>query len=415
MLGIGICKKEELNTKSIGCVFSANEIEFVNSIDEKMRSLTMQKISAVKKALKDLFEIEENQFNLIDVKFENNTVKISVNDDLLKKQCYCRDISVKTEGDIVVCVLNNNDNKRNLFLKATKKANSYDENTINTSLAKNIFPKRTHNSHKGDYGKVFVVGSSCGLSGAALFAADACVKCGSGLVSLGCPRSMNNIFETYMREIMTLPLPENEGKLSKKSLATILEKCNTSDVLLLGCGMGISDDTVSLVSDIISEVKIPIVIDADGINALSKNINVLKKHNQPIVITPHFMEFARLTGRSIGYISENAVKCAVEFSKEYNVTTVLKSHNTVVSDENGNYKVNMLGNSGMATGGSGDVLAGAVASFIGQKLSCFDASLFGVFVHSLAGDMSMHEFGMHSMTPTDILNNIPYALKYLGG
>lgn len=326
------------------------------------------------------------------------------------------DVSISHDGAAAVsCVNLTIDGKMHSFEKCVKKADTDEEGIISLKLAKNLLPKRKPDSHKGDYGKAFIVAGSKGLTGAGFFSSEACLKCGSGLITLGCPDSLDTVFEILLKEVMTLPLSDKNGILTKECINAIIDKCEKSDVLLIGCGLSNNPDTQKIVCDVVKNVKIPKVIDADGINALSANIDILNEHEGEVVLTPHFMEFSRISGFSLDKIKENPEKCALLFAKKYNVTLVLKSHNTVVVSPDGKCFKNVLGNPGMATGGSGDVLAGAIVSFIGQKLGAFDASCLGVFVHSLAGDIAALDKGFCALTPSDILDNIPYAIKYMGG
>jgi NAD(P)H-hydrate epimerase len=371
-----------------------------------------REIISIKRACQDAWS-GKLSFDNINVDFNGDEYKIDL------PPCYGKyNTSLKITYDtnfVVSCVCFEINEKKELFNKAIKQAKVYNNNFMSTSDIMSILPVRNNKSHKGTYGRCFVVGGSTGLTGAAFFCSTACLKCGSGLVSLGCPKSLNLIFETMLKEVMTIPLSDYNGVLCKDSCEEIITKANKSDVLVYGCGMSINDDINEITKSVIKNVDVPIIIDADGINSLSKNINVLKEHKQPIILTPHFMEFSRLTGKDILEIEKEPIKIALDFAMQYNVTVVLKSECTVIALPNGNFSLNPLGNPGMATGGSGDVLAGAVASFVGQGICIENATKLGVFVHSLAGDMSAIEKGMYSMTPCDILENITYALKYLGG
>lgn len=390
-IGTGICRYNENNVSA-----KINECE---------------KIS-IKRACVDAWGTILS-FDEIDIKVEGDKYEICLPPEYNKY-----DISLKITHDadfVVSCVCFKTKEKKNIFEKAISKVKIDNNKFMSTSYIKNILPVRKKKSHKGDYGKCFVVGGSKGLTGAAYFCSTACLKCGSGLVSLGCPESLNSIFEIMLKEVMTLPLNDNGGVLNRSAIDTILTKANDSDVLLYGCGMSVNDDINEITKSVIKNVCIPIIVDADGINSLSKNIDILKEHKQPIIITPHFMEFSRLTGKDISLIDKDPVKNALDFAKRYNVTVILKSECTVIAFPDGDFALNPLGNPGMATGGSGDVLAGAIASFVGQGICIKDAVKLGVFIHSLAGDMSAIEKGVYSLTPSDILDNITYALKYLGG
>ncbi|MBE7054223.1 MAG: NAD(P)H-hydrate dehydratase [Ruminococcaceae bacterium] len=318
---------------------------------------------------------------------------------------------IEKNETLISCVCFDVDEKKFLYKKVILSKQDDNNFVMSTNYMKSVFPKRYPKSHKGTYGKCFVVAGSKMLTGAAHFAANACVKCGSGLVSLGYPSSLHNVFESLTKEVMTLPLEDIDGTFSKECIGKIFTKCKNSDVLIYGCGIGTNEDIDYITKSIIDNVEIPIVIDADGINSLSRNIDVLKNHKQQLILTPHFMEFSRLTNIPISKIEENPIQYALDFSKKYNVVLVLKSEKTIVVSCDKPVWINPLGNPGMATGGTGDVLAGVIASFVGQGLSCYNAAVLGTFMHSLSGDMSSLEKGMHSMTPSDILDNLPYAIK----
>lgn len=389
----------KLNSDTISGMFSAKEA-FFKALGTGIRNLGFKDVSVKKNALgKPFFAFSDRALSLLS--------------SMGVERC---DVSITHDGGLAVSCVNLHKNDKIIaFENAISHAEVDEKNIMSTKMIKQLIPQRPRVSHKGTYGKCFVLAGSKGLTGAAFFSAQSCIKCGSGLVTLGCAQSLNSVFEVLLKEVMTFPLDDSNGVISYSSIEKVLKKCESSDVLLAGCGLSLCDDIKRIMYDIVDKVKIPIVIDADGINAVSANIDVLKKHKQHIVITPHFMEFSRLSGLSIEKISENPKKCALEFAKEYNVTVILKSENTLVVAPDGRCFKNTLGNPGMATGGTGDVLAGAVASFIGQGLSVFDASLLAVFIHSLAGDMAAFDKGFYGLTPSDILDNIPYALKYLGG
>ena len=301
------------------------------------------------------------------------------------------------------------------FISAAQKSDVDSENIISLKMAKNLLPKRAENSHKGTFGRAFAVAGSTGFTGAARLACEAILKTGSGLITLGTPKSLNNIFEITLKEVMTYPLCDDGGILTKDAFCDILKFTQKSNVCLIGCGMSVTGGTRYIVENMVKQCEKPLVIDADGINALALNINILKSHRQEIVLTPHIAEFARLVGMNLDFVIENAESLAVEFAKKYNVCVVLKSHRTKVIFKNGKVFENILGNSGMATGGTGDVLAGVITSFVCQGISTENAALLGVYVHSLAADAAALKFGEYGLTPTDIINTLACALKFLGG
>lgn len=335
--------------------------------------------------------------------------------DLLCRMCVKSvELSISHDGGIAVAVVVINQSKyASAFLKAVKKTDTYDENIISYNTVKNSFPQRHSDTHKGDFGKVFVVAGSKGLTGAGILASKSAVKSGAGLVTLGCSESLNSIFETALYEVMTYPVKDVKGVVSFESAQMLVDKANKSDVLVIGCGLGNSDDVSKLIEHVLKNVKVPIVIDADGINALSGNINILSDVSSPVVLTPHIMEFSRISGITTEEINADRAKAASDFAVKWGVTVVLKSHRTVIADKYGNVCTNLLGNSGMSTGGSGDVLAGVIGSFIGQGIE--NPVKSAVYVHSLAGDLAAEEKGEYGLTPSDIVEYIPYAIDCLIG
>lgn len=318
-------------------------------------------------------------------------------------------------GMAAAVVIIENDENYQRFVAASQKSDTDKEGIISLKTARKILPVRNENSHKGTFGRLFAIAGSTGFTGAARLACEAALKAGSGLITLGVPKSLNSIFEVTLKEVMTYPLCDNDGILSKNAFGKIEEFLKKCDVCLLGCGMSDTDDTRYITEEVIKTCEKPLIIDADGINALSANINVLTNHRQSIVLTPHPAEFARLAHKDLDCVLKNGEALAVDFAKKYDVTVVLKSHRTKVVLPDGRVFSNVLGNSGMATGGSGDVLAGIIASFAGQGIDVCSAAVLGVYIHSLAADMAALKLGEYSLTPTDIVDTLAYALKYLGG
>ncbi len=278
---------------------------------------------------------------------------------------------------------------------------------------KNLLPRRKSDAHKGDFGRVFILGASKGMTGAVCLSAMGALRCGCGLLNVGVPECVYSVVATKLTEAMTMGYSDYNGKFSLENSQDIIERINFSDVTGFGMGFGQSEDSNKLVYDIIESAEKPLVIDADGINAVSENIDILKKLKVKAVITPHPMEMSRLTGKSISKIQEDRLSTVLCFSKKYNVVTVLKGEHTVVADTDGKYYINETGNPGMATGGSGDVLTGMIASFIGQGLSQYDSAVLSVYLHGRAGDLAAEELGEHSVIASDILDKIPLALKEL--
>ena len=321
-------------------------------------------------------------------------------------------VSISHDGGVAVAVVSAKvDEAFETARQCAEKTDIEDDGIINLDFVKNSIPKRKSNTHKGDYGKIFIVAGSTGLTGAGILASKGALFSGGGLITLGCPKSLNPIFETALAEVMSYPLAENDGILSEKSADTIVEKANASSILCFGSGLSNTKGIHSILKKILREVNVPVVIDADGINALSRNINILKYAKSEIVLTPHIKEFSRLCGLAVDEILKNPSKYASEFATKWGVTVVLKSCETVVALKDGTVRKNILGNPGMATGGTGDVLAGVVASFIAQNIP--NPVECAVYVHSLSADILAKEVGEYGVTPTKIAEKTAVAINYL--
>lgn len=283
---------------------------------------------------------------------------------------------------------------------------------------KRVF-RRKRDSHKGDYGHVFVLAGSVGLTGAAYLTSQGALLSGSGLVTLGIPKSLNAVMAKKLVEVMTKPLPETRTQsLAKKAFPEIKKISEKIDVFAIGPGLSRNKETQTVVRKVVSSINRPMVIDADGLNALVGHLNILPPtgdRRPATILTPHSGEMGRLIGKSSAYVQKNRKKVAKDFAGKYNVALVLKGHRTVVADPKGKIYINNTGNPGMASGGAGDVLTGIIASFLGQGLSAFDAARLGVYVHGLAGDIAAREKGQLSLTATDLLNKLPEALKKMPG
>jgi len=271
--------------------------------------------------------------------------------------------------------------------------------------------RRKTDSHKNDYGHILVLAGSEGLTGAACLSSMAALRSGAGVVTLGIPKSLNSIMEAKTTEVMTKPLSETSQKslslLAKKEILKLIPKI---DCIALGPGLSVNAQTKKLVRELVAGIKKPMVVDADGLNALVGNLKIFKKGLDRI-FTPHPGELARLLGVSSQAIQKNRKNIAISFAKKYNTVIVLKGNNTVVASYDGKTYVNKTGNSGMATAGSGDVLTGIVAAFLAQGLSCFDAAKYAVYAHGLSGDIAAKNKTQLGLIATDILDSIPAAIK----
>lgn len=276
----------------------------------------------------------------------------------------------------------------------------------------NIFI-RPDDAHKGTLGSLLCICGSYGMAGAAMMAGKSALRCGVGLLKLAIVKSIYPICATNILESVFLPLEEKNGKISKSNIPFLLEQCNNSSAVLIGCGLAVCEDTKEVVFSIIENCEKPLIIDADALNCISENIEILKKAKSKIIITPHPAEMGRLINLSAKEVNLNREKIAVDFSKEYNLVTVLKGANTVIANEKGDYYINPTGNSGMATGGSGDVLAGIISSMVAQGGDTFGCAVSGVYIHGLAGDITAKKLGKISMLPTDVIENISNAYNII--
>ena len=286
---------------------------------------------------------------------------------------------------------------------------------IDKSLVNSGIVKRTQESNKGTYGSLLTICSSYSMAGASILAGKGALRCGIGLLKMAVPKSIYPIVASAIYESVYYPVSENEsGTHNKYETPFLLEKSKESNAVLIGCGMQNNRDTYFIVNSFLEKCTVPIVLDADALNAICSNLDALKLAKVPVVITPHPKEMARLLKISVADVQSNREQVAVNFAREYNVYVVLKGHNTVVASPNGDVFVNTTGNAGMATGGSGDVLAGMISSLLAQNpkkpLECACA---GVYLHGMAGDIAKVKFGEISMLPTDLINCIPKAFSNL--
>ena len=281
--------------------------------------------------------------------------------------------------------------------------------TMDKHFAAAALPKRKINGHKGDFGKLLVVGGAVGYTGAPYLTASAAVRTGCGLVFLGVPESIWAVEAAKCSYAMPFPLPEYHGMLSDKALQNVEEKLVTCDVLALGPGLGRSPKTTRLVLELLRRTEKSVVLDAHGINALAGHIDVLDARKGRItILTPHDGEFARIGG---DLSDGDRVGAARKFAMEHGCVLVLKGHRTVIASPIGNVLVNTTGNSGLAKGGSGDVLTGMIASLLAQGAGAMQAAGCGVWLHGRAGDLAAKVLTEYAMTPEDVIRYLPGAIK----
>ncbi|NLM13535.1 MAG: NAD(P)H-hydrate dehydratase [Epulopiscium sp.] len=274
-----------------------------------------------------------------------------------------------------------------------------------------FIPSRFPRSNKGTYGRVQVLAGSKGMTGAAALTCTGAFKIGAGLVSLGIPRSINDILQTKLTEVITIPIREKDGKLCRESFEDIKPYLEKATVIAVGPGIGQGPQIIEFMELLIKNIRIPLVVDADGINAIAKNIEMLRNLKVPVVLTPHPGEMGRLIHKSTEEVLANPIGIVREFCHKWNVILVLKDAKTIIGDPDGQIYINTTGNPGMATAGSGDVLTGIIAGLIGQGLNPYKAAVLGAFIHGKAGDLAASELGQHGMLAGDICNYVPKAMK----
>ncbi|MCF8008362.1 MAG: NAD(P)H-hydrate dehydratase [Halanaerobiales bacterium] len=282
--------------------------------------------------------------------------------------------------------------------------NKYNHFTLNKREAFQLLPKRSKTGHKGNFGKVLVVGGNIGYEGAPVLTAKSALKTGSGLVKIVTDQETRKIISNSSLEIIT--------EVLKTDLIT--DNVNKYNVVALGVGLGVSEEKKKMISQLIKKCQVPLIIDADGINNLK--LSLLKDNdNSNLILTPHPGEFSNLIGKSITEIEKNRVTYARQFALKYKITLVLKGATSIVALSNGELFLNRTGNDGMATAGSGDVLTGIISSLCGQNISVKNSAVLGTYLHGLAGDIAKEKFGNYSLTAQDILDNISSAILKISG
>ena len=275
-----------------------------------------------------------------------------------------------------------------------------------------LLPPRSQDAHKGIMGHVFILAGSLGLTGASVLSALGALRSGAGLVTLGIPKSLNAIVAVKLTEAMTLPLPETSRQtLSLKAEREILNFSKRVNVVALGPGLSRNKATVDLIKHLIKKINVPLVIDADGINALSGEPKILLQRKAATIITPHPGEMSRLINFSIEGIQANRRQIAKKVASQFKTVVILKGRNTVVAAPEGETFINPTGGAGMASGGMGDVLTGVVASFLAQGLSPMSASKLAAYVHGLAADWLVKEKGLRGIIASDVVDKLPLVLK----
>ena len=395
MIGIDLVSIKKLNSKAnIRNLFTHYELSYAQAKPKQSQSLAG--IFAAKEAVVKAYSLK-----LYDILRKNIEI-IHINGKIVafyKQRALDADISISHDGDYAVAACISN----------SCISNSKEIANIDPKM-KEIFPKREKNSHKGDYGKIAIIGGSEGMAGSVYMASLAAMRAGAGLTYIIAPKSISEILQIKANEQIVLPVSSDNFYYDKEIKNQVLEAIKDKDVLALGPGMGKGDSLPKLIDQIIRNTDAGIVIDADGLNALSQDLSILGTKNN-IILTPHLKEFERLSGIGIDEINQNREEIAKHFAKKHGIILVLKSENTLVTDGDKIY-TNKIGNPGMATAGSGDVLCGIIAALL-KRLSPFEAAILGIYLHSLAGDIAKDKLGEDSLLATDIIDSIPQAIKLL--
>lgn len=383
-MGIDIVKVDRVGElylkykdKFLNKVFNEEEIKYLEK--KNFRAQSIAGMYATKEAVSKALNTGIGQTSFKDIKIfhKNNSPYAQVDDNLFK-------ISISHDGGFAISVA--------LF-----------ESKLGDNLFKGTLGKREKDAHKGTYGKVGIIAGSKGMCGSAYLCSNSAFKTGSGLVY--------NIVSENILDIMSIKFIEPIVK-SFEYDRDMLEFLKGLDAVAIGPGIGLTSSNENMLSEVL-EIDKPMVVDADGLTLLSKNISLLKSRTPyTTVLTPHLGEFSRLIKKDILEIEEQREKLAVEFARECKCTLLLKGNNTIVTNGEDTY-INNTGNPGMATAGSGDVLTGIVVSLLGRGFKTYRAASVGCYIHGLAGDYARDKVGEESMVASDILNNISSAIEQI--
>lgn len=289
---------------------------------------------------------------------------------------------------------------------------TYAMRTTDEFLEKHPLKQTKKSAHKGTNGTLLSICGSYGMAGAAVLSGEAALRSGVGILKVALPEKIYPIAAVKLTEAVFMPLEQSaHGLISINSFDSLqFEIMSNCTAILMGCGLGQGDDIAELVGAIISVTTKPMVLDADGINAITADPTILRTAMAPVIITPHPGEMARLTGKTTIEVQKSRYRTARDFASEYGVTVVLKGANTIIALPDGNVYVNLTGNNGMAKGGSGDVLAGMMASFLSQGMNPDEAAISAVYYHGVLGDKCLEKFSARTMLPGDMIKEIQNVL-----
>ncbi|MCK5912704.1 MAG: NAD(P)H-hydrate dehydratase, partial [Desulfuromusa sp.] len=277
-----------------------------------------------------------------------------------------------------------------------------------------LLPDRSVVGHKGKFGHLLVVAGSPGKTGAAALAGNGAIRSGCGLVTVATPAAVHDIIEVKLTEAMSYPLADQDGLLSMDALLPIERLLVDRQALAIGPGLGQSSALAELIKILVSSVAVPMVIDADGLNLLAENLECLQKRSgQPLILTPHPGEMARLTGLSVTEVEANRFEVAQQFATKYGVVLLLKGARTLIAAPDGCVNINSTGNDGLASGGSGDVLTGLIGGLLAQGMDSFSAATLGAWLHGRAAELVADLQGTAGMAASDLLLQLPIARQQL--
>lgn len=275
-----------------------------------------------------------------------------------------------------------------------------------------LLPARDPQANKGNFGKLLLIAGRAGMGGAAMMATLAALRCGCGLTTLASAQSTVTACFPHLMEAMTLPLEEtDDGAVSARNIPLLIQRLHQSTACVVGCGLGTGSSVTELVTALIQESTIPLVLDADGINALSGDINIVQTAKAPVILTPHPKEFSRICGKSVAQIEADREEAASSFARAYSVILVLKGHETLTALPDGTLYRNTTGNAAMAKGGSGDVLAGMIGSFLAQGFAPDCAARLAVCLHGAAGEDCAARLSEYSVLARDLIDALPVLLR----
>ena len=387
MIGIDICSISRFSNmknldKFLKRYFTNEEIDYI--LKTGNRDETIAGIFSLKEAFVKAIGTGFGNISPIDVEIIHNfsgKPDLIIHNEIIKK---IEDLScsVSHDSDYAIAVV---DVK---FLNISI-------NIKNALECKNLILNRKDDGHKGDFGKVGIIGGSIGMCGSVDLCAKASLRTGSGLVYNICPNSISDILQIKAVENIVLPISDdNKGCFTFRYIDEIIDKISNLDAIAIGCGLGRNEENAKILEMIVKNFKKPIVIDADAIFFL-RNIKAEILNRDNIVITPHEVEFSRFSSYDLKNIKENRLEVVNKFKSDEEIY------------------INNTGNSGMATAGSGDCLTGIILSLLGQGLSAFNSAKLGVFIHGLAGDFAKEELGEDSLVASDIIKFLPKAIKYI--